>query len=436
MSKAPENKFVFNIIPDKPIDLEDYCHQGGYSALRKALSQTPETAIAEITRAGLRGRGGAAFPTGKKIEMVRNNSDTLRYIICNADEGEPGTFKDRYIMTHTPFQLLEGITINAYLAGASQGYIYVRHEYPEAQKILIESMKAAERAGYLGKNILGSNYSLNLALFSGAGSYLCGEETAMLSSIEGKKGRPRLKPPYPTQSGLWGKPTIINNVETLANIPKIIENGAEWYRSLGTQDSPGTKLISLSGDVNNRGLFEVPFGMSFAQIIDDYGQGPKIGRKVKAVNIGGASGVLIPPEMLDTPLEYQACANAGITIGSGAIFVLDDTRSILANVQNRVRFFLHESCGKCTPCREGLRQVNVILEKLVTGNAVPGDVDTLARYTRAIQDASFCGLGQAAGNSLRSSLEYYREEYLSSCRSASDSVNAITDTVNIQEVTA
>lgn len=415
MSRLHREELVFNIDPNEYLDLEQYCQQGGYSSLGKTLTQPPEITLHEITDSGLRGRGGAAFPTGRKIEMVRNNGETTRFIICNADEGEPGTFKDRFIMTHIPFQLLEGITIAAYLAGASQGYIYVRHEYPEAQKVLRASIREAEEAGLLGDNILGSGFSLSLELFSGAGSYLCGEETALLSSIEGKKGRPRLKPPYPTQAGLWGKPTLINNVETLANIPKIVEKGASWYGQLGTPDSPGTKLISLSGDVKNRGLIEVPFGISFARIVNEYGGGPRDGRSIKAVNIGGASGVLVPPEMLNTPLEYKACAQRGITIGSGAIFILDDTRSILLNVQNRLRFFLHESCGKCTPCREGLRQANVILDKLLEGEAGIHDVDTLERYTDSIINASFCGLGQAAGNSLKSSLTYYREEYLACC---------------------
>jgi len=325
-------------------------------------------------------------------------------------------------MTHLSFQLLEGITIAAYLAGASKGYIYVRHEYWEPQNTLRASIAEATAAGLLGENILGSGFSLTLEIFSGAGSYLCGEETALLSSIEGRKGRPRLKPPYPTESGLWNKPTLINNVETLCNIPKIMEKGAAWYRSLGTADSHGTKLISLSGDVNWRGLVEVPFGITFAQIIEKYGKGPKAGRSIKAVNIGGASGVLVPPEMLDTPLEYGACAQAGITIGSGAVFVLDDTRSILENVHNRTRFFLHESCGKCTPCREGLRQTHAIIHQLLAGAAVKEDVDRLERYTQAMQNASFCGLGQAAGNSLSSSLFYYRKEYLECCLEKSEEI--------------
>ncbi|UWG98227.1 NADH-quinone oxidoreductase subunit F [Dehalobacter sp. DCM] len=416
MSRVLNHELIFNICPDRYVDLPTYCCHGGYTALKKVLEQAPETAIKEIEEAGLRGRGGAAFPTANKIKMVRSNPSDLRYIICNADEGEPGTFKDRFIMTHIPFQLLEGITIAAFLAGAGHGYIYIRHEYPEAQRIMRESIIEAQKSGLLGSNIMGSSYNFTLELFSGAGSYLCGEETALISSIEGKKGRPRLKPPYPTEAGLWNKPTLINNVETLSNIPKIIQNGAKWYRSLGTQDSPGTKLISLSGDVNRRGLYEVPFGISFNQIINKYGEGTKPGRAIKAVNIGGASGVLIPPDLLDTPLEYLACAKTGITIGSGAVFVLDDTRSILANVHNRLRFFLHESCGKCTPCREGLRQTNIIMDRLLSRKAVKTDIDTLTRYTRAIQDASFCGLGQAAGNSLHSSLMYYAEEYLAACQ--------------------
>lgn len=406
---------VFNFKTDEYMGLDTYRENNGYSALAKILKSPIDETLAEIKHSELKGRGGAAFPFGIKIESVRANAEMERFIICNADEGEPGTFKDRFVMTHTPFQLLEGIVIAAYLAGANKGYIYVRHEYPEVQKILRESIRVATQAGYLGKNILGSKFSLQLDIFSGAGSYLCGEETALLSSIEGKKGRPTLKPPYPTQQGLWGKPTLINNVETLSNIPKIIEKGSDWFRSIGTSSSRGTKLISLSGDVCNRGVFEVPFGITFNEIIELYGGGIKNGRKIKAVNIGGASGVLVPESMLDIPLDYEKCKNAGITIGSGAIFVLNDTRSILENVQNRVKFFLHESCGKCTPCREGLRQADVLINKILSGNALVEDIQTLERYTRTIQHASFCGLGQAAGNSLSSSLKFYKDEYLAMC---------------------
>lgn len=423
MSVINDN-LVFDIVDGEYINLRSYQSRGGYAGLRKALAQAVEVSIAEINASGLRGRGGAAFPTGRKLEMMRQNTQEQRYIVCNADEGEPGTFKDRYIMTHLPFQLLEGITIAAYLSGASKGFIYVRHEYPEAQAMLRKSIKEACELGFLGKNILGSNYSLELEIFSGAGSYLCGEETAMLSSIEGRKGRPRIKPPYPIQAGLWGKPTLINNVETLSNIPKIMERGALWYRGIGDPNSTGTKLISLSGDVKNRGLIEVPFGVTFAEIIEKYGGGAKDGRTIKAVNIGGASGVLVPPQMLQTPLDYGACQQVGITIGSGAVFVLDDTRSIIANVHNRVKFFLHESCGKCTPCREGLRQVNIIIEKMLAGKAVPDDMVLLQRYTNVIQNAAFCGLGQAAGNSLASSLLYYWNEYLNCCNNLKEEAGA------------
>lgn len=423
MSIVSEN-LVFNITQDEYIDLNTYQSRGGYAGLRKALGQAVEVSVAEVSASGLRGRGGAAFPTGRKLEMMRLNTEAERYIVCNADEGEPGTFKDRYIMTHLPFQLLEGITISAYLAGASRGFIYVRHEYPEAQATLRRSIREAEQLGFLGKNILGSHYSLELEIFSGAGSYLCGEETALLSSIEGRKGRPRIKPPYPAQAGLWGKPTLINNVETLSNIPKILERGALWYKGIGDPNSTGTKLISLSGDVRRRGLIEVPFGVTFAEVIEKYGGGAKPSRKIKAVNIGGASGVLVPPQMLQTPLDYGACQKVGITIGSGAVFVLDDTRSIIDNVHNRVRFFLHESCGKCTPCREGLRQVNVILNRMQQGRGTDADMKLLQRYTNAIQNAAFCGLGQAAGNSLASSLLYYWNEYLNCCEATSVEVQA------------
>jgi NADH-quinone oxidoreductase subunit F len=396
-------------------ELMNYQQQGGYQAFQKTLHSDSRQLISEITLAGLRGRGGAAFSTGTKLKMVHENEEKERFIVCNADEGEPGTFKDRFIMTHIPFQLLEGLTIAAYLAGASKGYIYIRHEYPEAQQTMRASIIAAQEVGLLGNNILGSDFSFQLEIFCGAGSYLCGEETALLSSIEGKKGRPRVKPPYPTKSGLWGKPTLIHNVETLANIPAIIARGAAWYRNLGTEDSPGTKLISLSGDVNQRGLYEVPFGMTFREIIEIYGKGMKAGKNIKAANIGGASGVVVPPWELDCPMEYGKCAEKGITIGSGAIFVLDETRSILANVRNRANFFLHESCGKCTPCREGLRQVNRIIAKIISGTGMLADVENLERYTRTMQQAAFCGLGQAAGNSLISSLAYFRNEYEIKC---------------------
>ena len=416
MNKNSKSRdLIFNFDFNEYVDFEIYCSRGGFQALQKAIAGNPLAVIDQIKLSGLRGRGGAAFQTGAKIEMVRKASKTERYIICNADEGEPGTFKDRFIMTHLPFQLLEGIIIAAYAAGTEKGYIYIRHEYPEAQQELQNAISVLKAEGYLGKNILGSGFSLELEIFSGAGSYLCGEETALLSSLEGKKGRPRLKPPYPTVSGLWGQPSLINNVETLTNIPKIIANGAEWYRSIGTADSSGTKLISLSGDVNNRGLYEVPFGTSFHEIIHRYGGGPKEGREIKAVNIGGASGVLIPADMLHVSLEYGSCTEEEITIGSGAIFVLDDTRDIIDNVHNRIRFFLHESCGKCTPCREGLRQADILLDRMRRGYSFADDVDKLERYTNAMQDASFCGLGQAAGNSLKSSLKYYRNEYISHC---------------------
>jgi NADH-quinone oxidoreductase subunit F len=415
MHRLHKDFMIFDVADKEYVNLKEYRQRGGYSALAKVLNNAQETSIEEIKASGLRGRGGAAFPTGQKIQMVHNSNADQGYIICNADEGEPGTFKDRYIMTHLPFQLIEGITIAAYLAGATKGYIYVRHEYDEPQEALRASLREAEAEGLLGKNIMGSDYSLTLEVFSGAGSYLCGEETALLSSIEGRKGRPRLKPPYPTEAGLWGKPTLIHNVETLTNLPKILTKGAQWFRSIGTADSHGTKLISLSGDVCWRGLVEVPFGTTFREIIEFYGGGIKDGKALKAVNIGGASGVLVPGELLDTPLEYEACAQAGITIGSGAVFVLDETRSIIENVQNRVHFFLHESCGKCTPCREGLRQSNLILNKLAVGQGQLKDIGNLERYTHAMQDASFCGLGQAAGNSIKSSLMYYRKAYEECC---------------------
>jgi NADH:ubiquinone oxidoreductase subunit F (NADH-binding) len=414
--KSFKENLVFNFDNHKCQNLREYLKDSGYLSLEKTLSDPAAKSLDEIKKSRLRGRGGAAFPVGIKLEAVRSSDSNEKYIICNADEGEPGTFKDRFIMTNIPFKLLEGLTIAAYLSGANQGYIYIRHEYPEVSKIISDCMQQAENAGLLGKNILNSGFDFNLKIFSGAGSYLCGEETALISSIEGKKGRPRLKPPYPTVEGLWGRPTLINNVETLTNLPYIIERGGDWFKSIGTKDSTGTKLISLSGDVVKRGVIEVPFGTTFREIICNFGQGMKNSKELKAVNIGGASGVLVPSDLLDTPLDYEKCRQAGITIGSGAVFVLDESRSILSNVRNRVDFFIHESCGKCTPCREGLRQVDVIIKKLTDGSASFEDISVLERYTRTIQNASFCGLGQAAGNSLASSLKYYKNEYLEMCR--------------------
>lgn len=396
--------------------LMHYRSFGGYQALERALDEGPAAVIDEIAAAGLRGRGGAAFPTGAKLKTVRDGAAGERYLICNADEGEPGTFKDRFILAHMPFQLIEAMTIAAFAVGASQGFIYIRHEYTEAQDTMRRSIAAARAAGLLGRNILGSGFAFDIELFPGAGSYLCGGETELIAAMEGKKGRPGLKPPYPAECGLWGRPTLVDNVETLANIPPVIARSAAWYRSLGTADSPGSKLISLSGDVARRGLYEVPFGTTFRQIVDKYGGGLSSGRRLKAVNIGGASGVVVPPGELDCPLEYRACGERGITIGSGAVFVMDDSRSIVENVRNRVGFFLQESCGKCTPCREGLRQAGRILAKILAGDAELADVANLERYTRTMQDAAFCGLGQVAGNSIASSLKYFRAEYESLCR--------------------
>ena len=399
--------------------LQQYTEQDGYQALSRFLQQPPQEIVRIIRAAGLRGRGGAAFPTGDKMLAVRANPAGQRFVICNADEGEPGTFKDRFLMMHNPFQVLEGMTLAAYAVGASQGYIYIRHEYSEVQEVLHTAIARAAADGFLGANILGSGFSFDIHIFSGAGSYLCGEETALLSSIEGKKGRPRVKPPFPTEAGLWGKPTLIHNVETLANIPVILCHGAAWYRRIGTEDSPGSKLISLSGDVNHRGLYEVPFGTTLRQIVA-LGGGIPGDRRLKAVNIGGASGVVVPPGELDCLLDYRLCEDRGITIGSGAVFVMDESRSILQNIRNRVDFFIHESCGKCVPCREGLRQIRIIVGNLLAGTALTRDVDRLERFTRTLQQASFCGLGQAAGNSLISSLIYFRREYDAVCRDRAD----------------
>ncbi|MGB9791563.1 MAG: NADH-quinone oxidoreductase subunit NuoF [Thermacetogeniaceae bacterium] len=395
-----------------PEVIQEYIARGGYEALEKVLFEmTPEEVIDVIKRSGLRGRGGGGFPTGLKWELCRRSPGDIKYIICNADEGDPGAFMDRSVLEGDPHSVIEGMIIGAYAIGACEGYIYCRAEYPLAIKRLKIAIAQAEELGLLGENILGSGFSFKLHIKEGAGAFVCGEETALMASIEGRRGMPRVRPPYPAQSGLWGKPSNINNVETFANVPVIILRGAEWFASMGTEKSKGTKVFALTGKVNNTGLVEVPMGITLREIIFDIGGGIVGGKKFKGVQIGGPSGGCIPAELIDTPVDYESLLEAGAMMGSGGLVVMDETTCMV----DLARFFLNftqaESCGKCTPCREGTKRMLEILTRICNGQGVPEDIETLERLGRVIKETALCGLGNTAPNPVLSTLRYFRHEY-------------------------
>ena len=380
-----------------PSSLEAHRTQGGLAALHKAIGpMTPAQVIALVTASGLVGRGGAAFPTGQKWRLTANNPPGPRYVICNADESEPGAFKDRVLLEGDPFRILEGLIIACYAVGAERGFVYIRGEYPQGYDRIVGAVRQLEAAGYLGENILGSGFSCRIEVRRGAGAYICGEETALMESIEGKRGFPRLKPPFPTTSGLWGRPTAINNVETLAKVPPIILYGASWYGSLGTPDSAGTKLFAVSGSVRRPGVYEVPFGAPLRHLIDDLAGGLRLGRQVQAVLTGGAAGAFLTPAQLDTPLSFEAFKQVGGTIGAGTIMVFDDTVDLCDVLARIGAFFAHESCGKCYPCQIGTQRQAEILARVAAGQARPGDAETLLELGAVMTDTSICGLGQAA----------------------------------------
>jgi NADH-quinone oxidoreductase subunit F len=380
-----------------PTSLDSYVAHGGLAALRKVLGGlSPAQVIAEITDSKLVGRGGAAFPTGLKWRLTADNPPGPRYVICNADESEPGAFKDRVLVEGDPFRMLEGLIIACYAVGAEQGFVYIRGEYRPGYERLANALRQLEEAGYLGQNILGSDFSCSIALRRGAGAYICGEETALMESIEGKRGFPRLKPPFPTTAGLWGRPTAINNVETLAKVPPIVLYGSRWYSGLGTPGSAGTKLFAVSGSVARPGVYEVPFGMPLRHLIDDLAGGLRAGRTAQAILTGGAAGAFLTGAHLDTPLSFEDFKQVGGTIGAGTIMVFDDSvdlREVLAQVGD---FFAHESCGKCYPCQMGTQRQAEILTRLARGQARPEDAGTLVELGRVMTDASICGLGQTA----------------------------------------
>ena len=420
-----------------PESIESYISAGGYEALKKVLAPTPsedktvvessecscgtarfvrspmsqEEVTDVISRSGLRGRGGAGFPTGRKWESCRKAKSDQHYIICNADEGDPGAFMDRAILEGNPHSVIEGMIIGGYAIGASQGYIYVRAEYPIAVERLDIAIREAKERNLLGKNILGTDYSLEIDLYQGAGAFVCGESTALMRSIEGKRGMPRQTPPNSVYKGLWNKPSVLNNVETFANVPYIIVKGAEWFASYGTGQSTGTKAFALTGKVRNTGLIEVPMGMPLREIIYSVGGGIEGDKQLKAVQTGGPSGGCIPFSLIDTPVDFESLKKIGSFVGSGGMIVLDEDDCMVSIAKYFLHFTQEESCGKCVPCRVGTKRLLEIMERITTGHGKPGDIDTLEELGRMVIDSSLCGLGQGAPNPILSTIRYFRDEY-------------------------
>ncbi len=385
----------------------------GYEALANVIKEgNPDAVIETIEKSGLRGRGGGGFPTGRKWRFTAANKGGKSYVVCNGDEGDPGAFMDRSIMEGDPHKLLEGMAIAAYAIGADEGYIYVRAEYPLAIKRLRKAIADAEARNFLGKNIMGSDFSFVLHIKEGAGAFVCGEETALIASIEGERGMPRPKPPFPANKGLFGRPTLINNVETLANVPVIMLNGADWFAQMGTETSKGTKTFALTGEVNNTGLIEVPMGTTLREIVFDIGGGIRNGKKFKAVQIGGPSGGCLTEEHLDLPMDYDNLIKAGAMVGSGGLVVMAEDTCIVEVARFFMNFTQNESCGKCVPCREGTKNMLKILEKIVAGKGEMSDLDLLEDLAQAVKDGSLCGLGKTAPNPVLSTLKYFRDEYI------------------------
>ncbi len=395
-----------------PDSIEEYIAVDGYLALHKVLNEmTPESVIEEIKASGLRGRGGGGFPTGLKWEFTKNAVGDVKYVVVNADEGDPGAFMDRSILEGDPFTVIEAMTIAGYAIGANQGYIYIRAEYPSAVKKLENCIKVATDMGLLGKNIMGSGFDFELEIRLGAGAFVCGEEMALIESIEGKRGIPRNKPPFPANEGLFGKPTLINNVETFANIPRILNNGHEWFRSFGTEKSPGTKVFTLGGDINRTGIIEVPMGLTLREIIFEVGGGIIGGKEFKAVQTGGPSGGCITAEHLDTPIDYDNLSALGSMMGSGGMIVMDEDTCMVDIARFFLEFTVDESCGKCTPCREGTKRMLEMLETITEGKGTQETVDSLESLGKTIIATSLCGLGQTAPNPVLSTMRYFGNEY-------------------------
>ncbi|YCI06912.1 NADH-quinone oxidoreductase subunit NuoF (plasmid) [Ensifer sp. D2-11] len=393
--------------------LSTYEAGGGYRALRKALGEyTPDEIVELVKESNLRGRGGAGFPTGMKWSFVPKAAGKPKYLCCNADEGEPGTFKDRIIMERDPHQLIEGLAVSAYAIGAETAYVYIRGEYVTAIRRLEQAIAEAHENGYLGAGILGSNFSFMVHIHRGAGAYICGEETAMLESLEGKRAQPRLKPPFPAVAGLYASPTVINNVETLACVPHIVMRGSAWFRGIGPDRSPGPKLYCLSGQVRKPGLYELPMGISLRELVEEHAGGPLPGRKVKAVIPGGVSAPVIPESELEVGMDFDSLAAAGSMLGSAGVVVIDDSTCMVKLATRIIEFFHHESCGKCTPCREGLDWTVKVLRRIEAGEGETGDLEQLEMLCKGIFGNTFCALGDGAAMGLRAALKHFRAEFV------------------------
>ncbi|MBI5094995.1 MAG: SLBB domain-containing protein [Candidatus Hydrogenedentes bacterium] len=396
-----------------PERIQDYIAMEGYSALARVVTEmSPGEVLEEITRSGLRGRGGAGYPTGLKWSTVAKARSEQKYVICNGDEGDPGAFMDRSVMEDDPHRIIEGMAIAAYAVGAKQGYIYVRAEYPLAIKRLKNALAQAKRDGFLGDGICGSSFSFTVDLRLGAGAFVCGEETALIASVEGRRGMPRPRPPYPAVAGLWGKPTLINNVETFGNIQSIIRKGADWFATIGTERSKGTKVFALTGRVANSGLIEVPMGITLREIVYEIGGGIPEGRRCKGVQTGGPSGGCIPEALLDRPVDYESLAELGSIMGSGGMIVIDETSCMVDVAKYFMEFCMTESCGKCVPCRTGTSQMHDLLHKITEGEASLDDLDLLQELCEVVRNTSLCGLGQSAPNPVLSTLRYFKDEYM------------------------
>ncbi|MGD9186346.1 MAG: NADH-quinone oxidoreductase subunit NuoF, partial [Desulfobacterales bacterium] len=407
MPRALRNKGLIN-----PEEINDYISRDGYLGAARALFEmTPEEITEQMKISGLRGRGGAGFPTGVKWDFARKSGGADKFVLCNADEGDPGAFMDRSILEADPHAVLEGMVVAAKAIASNQGYIYVRTEYPLAVRRLGIAIDQAKEYGLLGEDILGSGFDFNIDIYQGAGAFVCGEETALMRSIEGRRGMPRPRPPFPAHKGLWDSPTILNNVETFANVPQIMLQGGAWYASVGTETSKGTKVFALSGDVNNIGLVEVPMGTPLRQIVYDIGGGIPKKKKFKAVQLGGPSGGCIPDQFIDTPVDFEAIVKVGAIMGSGGAIVMDENTCMVDMARFFMEFVQDESCGKCTPCREGTRRLLQILEKICEGHGKPADIQTLNELSDVIRSASLCGLGQTGPNPVLSTLRYFEDEY-------------------------
>ncbi|MFP3975295.1 MAG: NADH-quinone oxidoreductase subunit NuoF [Dehalococcoidia bacterium] len=394
-----------------PENIDHYIANSGFQGLERALGMSPQEVVDEIKNSGLRGRGGAGFPTGVKWQFCHDAPGDTKYIICNADEGDPGAFMDRSLLEGDPFSVLEGLIIGAYAIGAENAYIYSRAEYPLAIQRLINAIQQMENYGLLGDNIMGTGVKVHIKIKEGAGAFVCGEETALMASIEGERGMPRPRPPFPAQSGLWGKPTNINNVETLSNVPIILQKGADWYAGYGTEKSKGTKNFSLAGKVNRTGLIEVPMGITLREIVYEIGGGIPGGKELKAIQTGGPSGGFIPARLLDLPVDYDSLAQAGSIMGSGGMVVMDEDTCMVDTAKFFLSFTQAESCGKCIPCRWGTKQMLDILEDITSGEGQSGDIELLEELAQSVKNGALCGLGQTAPNPVLTSIQYFREEY-------------------------